>query len=172
MVIELRDARKSADDAEWLTNVYPFYLHDLSEFDEGYYRLGDRGRWEPDHLPSWLHEPTDHPLVIVDAGQRVGCALVNEAPSAYLRPGMDFRMSEFFVLRKHRRRGVGRHAVFALFDRFPGKWEISELARNAPAIGFWRRVIGEYSGGHYEETATGTEVRQFVDTRHREDRGR
>lgn len=35
MDLELRDARRSAADREWLTNVYPFYLHDLSEFDIG-----------------------------------------------------------------------------------------------------------------------------------------
>jgi hypothetical protein len=51
MSIELRDARTSAADIEWLTNVYPFYLHDLSEFDDKFYRLNEQGLWEPDHLP-------------------------------------------------------------------------------------------------------------------------
>lgn len=77
---------------------------------------------------------------------------------------MDFRMAEFFVLRKHRGRGLGRRAVFTLFDRFRGKWEISELPRNAPAIRFWRRVIGEYSGGRYTETSDASAVRQIVDS--------
>lgn len=148
-------------------NVYPLYLHDLSEFDDGYYRLNDRGLWEPDHLRSWLEEATDHPLIVLESGQRVGCALVNQAPSPHMQPGMGFRLSEFFVLRKHRRSGIGRRAAFALFDRFGGKWEISELTRNTAAIKFWRRVIGEYTGGHYEEVTTGTEVRQIVDTTRR-----
>jgi len=39
MTLELRDARRSATDREWLTSVYPLYLHDLSEFDDGYYTL-------------------------------------------------------------------------------------------------------------------------------------
>ena len=45
MALELRDARRSGADREWLTNVYPFYLHDLSEFDLTYYTLKDRGVW-------------------------------------------------------------------------------------------------------------------------------
>jgi hypothetical protein len=45
--LELRDARGSAADREWLTRVYPFYQHDLSEFDDGYYRLDEGGRWTP-----------------------------------------------------------------------------------------------------------------------------
>lgn len=167
MRVELRDARRSALDGEWLTNVYPFYLHDLSEFDDGYYRLDDRGRWEPDHLPSWLEEDTDQPLIILESGLRVGCALVNQAPSPHVAAGMDFRLAEFFVLRKHRRRGIGRSAVLELLDHFGGKWEISELVRNTPAITFWRRVIAEYSDGRYDEVATDSEVRQIVDTTRR-----
>jgi predicted acetyltransferase len=165
MSVELRDARQSAEDSEWLTNVYPLYLHDLSEFDDAYYQLNDRGLWEPDHLPSWLQDDPDHPLIIVESGRRVGCALVNQTPSPHVQPGMDFRLSEFFILRRHRRSGIGRRAAFALFDRFRGTWEISELARNAAAIRFWRRVIGEYSGGRYDEASGPGEVRQIVDTR-------
>jgi predicted acetyltransferase len=165
MSLELRDARRAPGDREWLANVYPFYLHDLSEFDDGYYHLDQRGRWSPDHLPSWLESDGDHPLILVEAGRRVGFALVNRAPSQHVGPGLDFRMAEFFVLRAHRGRGIGRRAVFALFDRFQGKWEIFELPRNTAAIRFWRRVIGEYSSGRFAETADAASVRQVVDTR-------
>lgn len=164
MALELRDARRSGADREWLTNVYPFYLHDLSEFDLAYYTLDDRGVWMPDHRAGWLEEDEDHPLILVEAGRRVGFALVNQAPSPYMRPGMDYRMSEFFVLRKHREQGIGRRAVFALFDRFRGKWEVSELARNTVAISFWRRVIGEYGGGRHQEWTDETGVWQVIDT--------
>src|SRR5467141_2765920 len=153
MSLELRDARRSPADREWLTNVYPLYLHDLSEFDDHYYTLDDRGVWMPDHRASWLEEDGDHPLIIVEAGRRVGFALVNQAPSPHMQPGMDFRMSEFFVLRSERRHGIGRRAVFALFDRFRGKWEIFELPRNAPAISFWRGVLDAYRDGRYAETS-------------------
>jgi len=68
----LHDARGSAADREWLTNVYPFYLHDLPEFDEHYNTLNARGRWEPDHLLSWLQDDSDHPLVICHSETRVG----------------------------------------------------------------------------------------------------
>ena len=164
MSIELRDARRSAADREWLTNVYPFYLHDLSEFDNTYYTLDDRGIWMPDHRLGWLEEDGDHPLIILEAGRRVGFALVNQAPSPHMQPGMDFRMSDFFVLRRHRGLDIGRRAVFTVFDRCRGKWEIFELARNAIAISFWRRVIDEYGGGRHQETSDALGVRQVIDT--------
>ena len=80
MSVELRDARRSLVDREWLINVYPFYLHDLSAFDNSYYTLDERGLWSPDHLPGWLKEDSDHPLIIVEAGRRAGFALANQAP--------------------------------------------------------------------------------------------
>jgi predicted acetyltransferase len=58
-------------------------------------------------------------------------------------PGFRFRLAEFFILKRYRRTGIGLHAAQALFDRFRGRWQLSILARNAPAIAFWRRVLGD-----------------------------
>lgn len=150
--IEISDARRSAADREWVRNVYPFYLHDLSEFDDGYYRLDERGLWGPDHLDDWLGQgPPQHPLLIRAHGERAGFAFVGEAPFAYMTPGLDFRLCEFFVLRSLRGRGIGRAAARAVFDRFRGSWEVEEMPRNEPAIRFWARVIGEYTGGDFRE---------------------
>jgi predicted acetyltransferase len=162
--LELRDARRAAADREWFTHVFPLYLHDLSGFGLTYYTLDDRGVWTPDHRASWLEEDGDHPLLIVDEDRRrVGFALVNQAPSPHVRPDVDFRLSEFFVLRAHRGTGIGRRAALDLFDRFRGRWEISALPRNEPAIRFWRRVVGEHGGPHREISDEGG-VTQIVDT--------
>ncbi len=162
--IELTDARGSAIDREWLTNVYPFYLHDLSEFDDQHYSLNERGLWEPDYLPSWLEDGLDHPLIIEESGGRVGFALVNEAPSPYLRPGIRFRVSEFFILRSYRRSGIGKQAALALFNRLKGRWQLSMLPRNKAAICFWPQVINEYAKGLYQETSKAGDIFYFFDT--------
>jgi predicted acetyltransferase len=161
--VGLHDARASAADRQWLTNVYPFYLHDLSEFDEHYYTLNDRGLWEPDHLPSWLQDDTDHSLIIRQSETRVGFALVNHAPSVHMMPGFHFRLAEFFILKRYRRTGIGLRAAQALFDRFRGRWQLSILARNAPAIAFWRRVLGDKASLR-EESGPGGELVCTFDT--------
>lgn len=160
MAIELRDARLTVVDRAWLLNVYPLYLHDLSEFDAGYYGLDERGVWQPDHLPSWLAADQDMPLVIVADERPVGFAMINRRPSRHVAPSFDFRMSEFFVLRRERGRGLGTRAALTVFAEHPGRWEVSELVRNEGAIRFWRRVIGEHTGGRFEESADGEELRQ------------
>src|SRR6266571_2656142 len=56
-----------------------------------------------------------------------------------------------FIVRLHRRRGVGTEVARRVFDRYPGKWEVTQLTRNVDAQAFWRLVIAAYTGGRYEE---------------------
>ena len=164
MTVQVIDAKESPADREWVKNIYPFYLHDLSEFDDGYYRLNERGLWEPDHLPHWFADETHHPLVMRESGRRIGFAFVGQSPFPHMTAGLDFQLAEFFVLRALRRTGLGRRGAFALFDRFPGTWEVTQMARNLPAVKFWRRVIGEYTGGRYEEASLDGSPRQVFST--------
>ena len=60
-------------------------------------------------------------------------------------------MAQFFVLRKYRRRGVGRAAACELFSALPGRWQVGQMPLNLPAQAFWRRVIGACTGGRFVE---------------------
>src|SRR5690242_16358626 len=60
-------------------------------------------------------------------------------------------MAEFFVARTCRRRGVGAAAARALFERFPGRWEVRQADRNTGAQAFWREVIGRHAAGRFDE---------------------
>jgi predicted acetyltransferase len=50
-------------------------------------------------------------------------------------------MSEFFVLRRFRRSGVGRDAALQIFRMLPGPWQLRQLTGNPDATKFWRRII-------------------------------
>lgn len=149
-----------------IRNLYPLYLHDLSAFTE-FYDVDEQGVWFPDYLPDWLdvRSPLVHPMVIRAEGRPAGFALVGQAPFPHMTPGRDYRMSEFFVLARHRRHGVGRRAAHAIFDRFRGLWEVSELPANERAIRFWRTVIGAYTGGRFADGIEHGDVVQVFDSR-------
>jgi len=51
-------------------------------------------------------------------------------------------MTEFFVVRGARRRGVGRSAACQLFALFPGAWEVRVMKVNERALAFWRASVG------------------------------
>ena len=92
-------------------------------------------------------------------GERVGIALVSR-PLIERGGEFDFRMAEFFVLRRYRRLGVGRDACQLIFNRFSGRWEVGEFLRNEPAVAFWRRVISQYTRGQFREWIANGEIRQ------------
>ncbi|WP_342435685.1 hypothetical protein NSS79_18810 [Paenibacillus sp. FSL L8-0436] len=60
-------------------------------------------------------------------------------------------MTEFFVMQKYRRSGVGTWAAHRLFDMFPCDWKISQIRANTPARNFRHRVIGSYTGDEFKE---------------------
>lgn len=64
---------------------------------------------------------------------------------------MVHNIAEFFIMRKWRRRGIGRQVAVTIFAQFPGSWEVALQRHNASAHAFWRAVIDAYTGGAFEE---------------------
>ena len=86
-------------------------------------------------------------LLRVD-GQPGGFALVKRLSAA----PRTHDMGEFFVARKYRRKGAGAYVAKAMFERYRGRWEVREMPTNTGAQAFWRRIIGDFTGGAYEES--------------------
>jgi predicted acetyltransferase len=55
-------------------------------------------------------------------------------------------MAEFFILRGHRRSGVGTAAVHEVWKRFPGQWEVRVMESNHAASHFWQHAITKFIG--------------------------
>lgn len=128
---------------EILGNLMQLYLHDFSEFDSR--DVDESGRYGYRYLDFYWSDPRRWPFLFRLAGQFAGFALVREEAGR-------FQMAEFFVLRKYRRLGVGEAAARQLFRRFPGLWQVSQLAANTVATAFWREVIGRIAGSFEEVT--------------------
>lgn len=167
MSVKLRNARDSLADREWIRAVYTDYLADLSTSRSGLFPiLGDWTAREDDLLASWFNDPGTYPFVIVVDGLCAGFALVAHQPARQGR-SPEYRMSDFFVARAARGRGIGRIAAALLFSRFVGEWEVREDESNRGALGFWRRVIGAHTQGRYSEARGSGEVRhRFRSTVH------
>jgi predicted acetyltransferase len=157
MTVSLRDARAHAGDRQWISSVYRDYLDDLNTRRTGLFPLlGGAVRAEPDQVQLWLADRRASLFTILDDLQPAGFAVVvREAGSA------DFRMTEFFIARSRRRRGLGRGAARLILDRFAGRWEIAEDAANREAVAFWRNVLAAYTRGDYRERSGHGEVRQY-----------
>jgi predicted acetyltransferase len=139
--------RASLADRAFLGGMFQYYIYDFSEFQAAEspdFELNAEGRFDPYPLDGYWSDPGRIPLLIRIAGRTVGFALINDVSHA--GETCDRSMAEFFVLRKHRRDGVGARAVAEILARYPGRWEIAIARRNIPALAFWPRVVGALDG--------------------------
>ena len=164
VTVSVRDARVAPADRVWIQSVYRDYLDDLNPGTGLFPRLPEFGHREPDQIAHWFGDPNTYPLVILRGAEPVGFARVLRAEASAAQPRVDYRMAEFFITRSRRRLGVGASAVHLILSRFAGVWEINEYLRNTGAVNFWRRVVGGYTRGAYQERIVNGEVRQVFDS--------
>ena len=141
MTAAIKIAVALPEDKVALANMMQLYAHDFSELWAG----GPRGELEPDGLftayplDTWWREPDHIPLLVKVGGFLAGFALL-DSTSHTGRP-LDRNMAEFFIVRKHRRSGVGSTAARMIFSRYPGRWETAVARANQGALAFWRAAI-------------------------------
>lgn len=129
-----------------LDNLMQLYIHDFSEQWAGMERgeLQDDGLFPAYPLDGYWSEAARIPLLIRVGGKVAGLALINDHSHSGLPA--DRNVAEFFVVRKHRRGGVGTAAAQAIFSRWPGLWEAAVARRNLPALPFWRNAAASHPG--------------------------
>jgi len=131
-----------------LRRLMQLYLYDFAAIDDG--RIGEDGLYgNAARIEGFWTDPKMTSYFVRVDGTLAGFVLVRA--SAHFAGDGTRDISEFFILRRHRRRGVGRETARYLFDTFPGKWEVTQITGNVEAQAFWRRVIGDYTAGRYEE---------------------
>ncbi|HZC17089.1 MAG TPA: GNAT family N-acetyltransferase [Caulobacteraceae bacterium] len=144
-----------------LAGMLQFYFYDFSEFEPP---GSDNMELEPNgqfgaylYLDDYWLEPSRAPLIIRWRGRPAGFALLSDF--SHSGRTIDRNMSEFFVMRKHRRGGVGSTAVREILTRYPGRWEIAIVQRNTGAKAFWPRAIAATPGVRDLTTFEGDGVR-------------
>lgn len=144
---------------------------DLAPSATGLYpALPDVAQREPDEWARFFSDQDAHVLAVCYDDQPVGFAKISRARGAPAASGASpaaFSMSEFFIARPWRRRGIGAQAVRLILDRFEGAWLITEHLRNDVAVRFWRHVVRAYTGGKYQERVVNGEVQQRFESARR-----
>ncbi|MGM0844728.1 MAG: GNAT family N-acetyltransferase [Bacillota bacterium] len=148
----------SNNEKEILRKLMQYYFYDFSEFNGA--DIQKNGMYgEYPNLDLYWSEKDRYPFIVKCGDKYAGFALVR-----YMKEGEKqyYSVSEFFVLKKYRRSGLGRMTALLLFERFNGTWEVSQIKNNQPAKMFWRSVIEEYTDGSWTETEVdGMLIQQF-----------
>ena len=139
--VELVSAAR--DQEAIVANLLQLYAHDFSEF-HGVDLAGD-GRFVYAELPLYWSEPDRHPFLIKVEGKLAGFVLVKRASDLSGNKKV-WDMTEFFVTRGYRRRGIGTQIAHDLWRRFSGTWEVRAMQSNIAGHKFWARAIANFSG--------------------------
>jgi predicted acetyltransferase len=129
-----------------LQNLLQLCLHDYSEFNGE--DVDEHGIYSYHYLDNYWTEPGRYAFLVRIDGKLAGFVLVRQPDPMKA----DYHVAEFFILRKYRRRGLGRQVAFWVFDHFPGEWMVSQEKGNLPAQAFWRKIIADYTGGAFTDT--------------------
>ena len=133
-----------------LSGLLGLYLHDLSEIFP--IEVGADGRFRYDKLPLYWSEPEKRFAFLIRSGGRpAGFALATRGSPASDDPE-HLDVAEFFVLRGHRRSGVGRRAAFLLWNRLPGEWVVRVSEANRAGLPFWHSTVQEYTRNAFSES--------------------
>jgi predicted acetyltransferase len=124
-----------------IQNLMQLYTHDFSEFWGGTARgdLNAQGLFDAYPLEEYWSEAQWAAMLILCDRALAGFCLVNDRAHSGLNAQRN--LAEFFILRKHRGREVGRRAAAIIFSRFPGSWEVAVARRNVRAREFWCKTI-------------------------------
>ena len=143
-----------------LVQMMELYRYDFSEFSGD--DINEYGYFGYPYIDNYWTEKGRTPFFIRVDGKLAGLVLVRSC-SEYTALSDPHSIAEFFVMKKYRRKGVGKAAARKVFDTFPGGWEVSHWKSNLPAQSFWKQVIGEYTHGKYDTfAAAGKEVVGFT----------
>lgn len=104
--------------------------------DDGTYPYGDDDR---NLLDQYFDASPSFGYLLKRNGVLAGFALINEWTPTGLPA--DFVVSEFFILHKYHRTGLGHLFAHELFQRHKGQWELGVIEDNKRALAFWQSVL-------------------------------
>ena len=137
-----------------LRHLIELYAYDFSEYDDA--DVNEHGLYGYTYFDYYWTEESRHPFFIRVDGKLAGFVLINDYCYVVKDPGAR-SIAEFFVMRKYRKKGVGKSVAIQVFDRFPGMWEIIQHGENEPSKEFWASVIRSYTHGNYRQERAKTE---------------
>ena len=125
-----------------LANLLELYAYDFTEFCD--FDIGDDGFFGYEHLSLYWIEPTRIPYIIYIDHKVAGLILVQKTLSI-LERSETWDVTEFFIMKKYKRKGAGTAAALKLWAEIKGLWQVRVLTGNPIACSFWDKTIHKFT---------------------------
>lgn len=90
------------------------------------------------YLDSYWNEKGRHPYLFYYKNELVGFSFIRDKQSTQ---SLSSQVAEFYIQPGKRGMGIGQKAAVAIFEMFPGHWELQVHNKNKVAIEFWEKCI-------------------------------
>ena len=136
----------SKGEKEILRNLLEKYDYEWSQYDNR--DVNDFGLFGYDYLDNYWTEENRFPYFIKVKDKLAGFVMVNDYPIKNMET--KYSMSEFFVMYKYRKMGVGTYVAKEIFEKHRGKWGLMYHPKNTISKIFWNKVVEEFTKGIYK----------------------
>jgi len=141
------DIKKVAEEErEILARLLELYEYDFSGYND--VDVNFLGLYGYTYLDYYWTENRRFPYFIKIDGKLAGFVMICDL--CYVSKDIDtLFMSEFFVMKKYRRKGIGKSVAQEIFSMHSGKWELTVHPNNKGSQLFWEAVIKETVGENF-----------------------
>ena len=122
-------------DRELLFNLQQKYLYEMTNYYDN--PIDEKGNITYGYFDEYFTDPKRIAYLIYADEKLCGFVMIN--PYSYFGYPDTLVMAEFTIFPQFRSRHIGSEAVFRIFGRHPGRWEIKFNKRNHAAANFWRK---------------------------------
>lgn len=139
--MNLKLIKASIEQKPILANLLELYAYEFTKFCDN--DIGDNGFYGYEYLPLYWTDESRIPYLIYVNEKIAGFALVQKMTSIIDEKDV-WDMTEFFILQKYQKKGVGQQAVKKILATYQGSWQVRVLIENKIAIQFWDKTIHQY----------------------------
>lgn len=130
----------SPDEIELIRNLYQFYAYESSDWEQEDVEVDGRFYIHDEHLARYWEEPQWSANLILADGFIAGFMLIERSEL----PGMDaLELADLFILKKYRRRGIGRALAGEMLKQAEHAWLVRFYREDEAAVAFWAAVFAD-----------------------------
>lgn len=130
----------SMDQADLIRNLYQFYAYETSDWEEEDVEADGRFYLHEEHLARyWQEQDWSAQLVLVE-GVIAGFVLVESSELIGIEA---LELADLFILKKYRRKGIGRAVLLHLLADPGNQWLVRFYQQDDVTQAFWQSVVDE-----------------------------
>ena len=145
-MIEILIVPVKVEQKDILKNLIEKYEYEFSQYNKC--DVDENGLFNYEYLDLYWQEEKRWPYFVLVDGKIAGFTMVNTYHE--VEEDTDYTLSEFFIMHKYRRLGIGKYVAMRIFNMFHGKWQLKCHPNNIISVQFWDNVINEYTRGEYK----------------------